>query len=299
MAARGAFRPGGLQVASIMLVRCSRHVRKMHPAEPDRVRGTQVLDRAFELLRLIAQAGAEGATLAVLIERTGLSKPTAYRLVQSLRRQGFVRAGTRRGHYCLGYALFALGAQAGNAGGLRELARPALLRLCERFGDSFFLLVPDGYAVLCLEVQDGQHPVRSYSHTVGGRIPMGVGQGSLAILAHLGRAERTEILQHNAERLRREFGIEVEAVRSVLDSVRRLGFACGVPDRALPAYTGLAVPIVDAGGQVLGAFSCALHRRRMTEARREALAGAMQDEARRLVERAGGLLRLAAHDMPL
>ena len=257
--------------------------------------GTQSLARAFALLRRIAEAGPEGASLAELMAAEGLSRPTAYRLLQALRGQGFVRAAPRRGRYALGYALFALGAQAGNAGGLRELARPALLRLSARFGDSFFLLVPDGYAVLCLEVQDGEHPVRSYSHQVGGRIPMGVGQASLAILAHLGRAERGEILRHNAERLEREFGIEVTVVKGLLDSVRRLGFACGVPDRALPDYTGLAVPIVDPGGQVLGAFSCALHRRRMTDARREALAQAMTDEAARLVTRAGSLLRLEAH----
>lgn len=257
--------------------------------------GTQSLARAFALLRQIAAAGPTGASLAELMAAEGLSRPTAYRLVQALRLQGFVRPAACRGRYVLGYALFALGAQAGNAGGLRELARPALLRLAARFGDSFFLLVPDGYAVLCLEVQDGKHPVRSYSHQVGGRIPMGVGQGSLAILAHLGRGERSEILRHNAERLEREFGIEVAVVKGLLDSVRRLGFACGVPDRALPDYTGLAVPIVDAGGQVLGAFSCALHRTRMTDARRQALADAMQEEARQLLERAGTLLRLEGH----
>lgn len=260
-------------------------------AGPD---GTQSLSRAFALLRHVAAAGPKGASLAELMAAEGLSRPTAYRLLQALRVQGFVRPAPLRGRYCLGYSLFALGAQAGNAGGLRELARPALLRLSARFGDAFFLLVPDGYAVLCLEVQHGEHPARSYSHQVGGRIPMGVGQASLAILAHLGRAERDEILRHNEPRLRREFGIEAEVVRGLLGSVRRLGFACGVPDRALPDYTGLAVPIVDPGGQVLGAFSCALHRHRMTQPRREALAQAMKEEAERLVARAGGLLRLEA-----
>ena len=68
-----------------------------------------------------------------------------------------------------------------------------------------------------------------------------------------------------------------------LPSVRRLGYASGLVDKRLPGYTGLAVPILASDGQPLGALSCALARPRMTDTRRQALAQAMQDEARRLV----------------
>lgn len=254
--------------------------------------GTQSLERAFCLLRAIAAGGEAGVSLQALCAASDWSRVTTYRLLQALRRQGFVRNGAQRGHYLLGYALFALGAQAGNASGLRELVRPALLRLSARFGDSFFLLVPDGYQVMCLEVLHGEQPVRSYSQAVGGQIPMGVGQGSQVLLAHMGKRERAEILQHNAAQLRLDYGLDAQLIAGTLDSVRRLGFACGLPDRRLPGYTGLAVPIVDAGGQVLGALSCALARPRMTAARRTALAGAMAEEVRGLLLKADGLLRL-------
>jgi DNA-binding IclR family transcriptional regulator len=260
------------------------------------VGGTQSLDRAFQLLRLLAAAGAQGADPSELAAACGCSRPTLYRLLQALRRQGFVRRGQLRGRYELGYELFALGAQAANAGGLRELARPALLRLAQRFGDSFFLLVPDGYHVLCLDLLAGKQPVRSYSAAVGGRIPMGVGQASQVLLAHLPRAERNEILQHNRAVLRLDYGLDAGLIAASLDSVRRLGFASGLGDRRLPGYTGLAVAIVDAGGQVLGALSCALARPRMTETRRRALAAAMQEEAQNLLQRAQGLLR--AYSLP-
>jgi len=260
------------------------------------VGGTQSLDRAFQLLRLLAAAGAQGAAPSELAAACGCSRPTLYRLLQALRRQGFVRRSQLRGRYELGYELFALGAQAANAGGLRELARPALLRLTQRFGDSFFLLVPDGYHVLCLDLLAGKQPVQSYSAAVGGRIPMGVGQASQVLLAHLPRAERNEILQHNRAVLRLDYGLDAELIAASLDSVRRLGFASGLGDRRLPGYTGLAVAIVDAGGQVRGALSCALARPRMTETRRRALAVAMQEEAQNLLQRAQGLLR--AYSLP-
>ncbi|MBU2323027.1 MAG: helix-turn-helix domain-containing protein, partial [Gammaproteobacteria bacterium] len=123
--------------------------------------GTQSLERAFLLLRVIAAAGQRGASLDELRTSADCSQATAYRLLQYLRRQGFVRPAAQRGRYVLGYELFALGAQAGNASALREYARPALLRLAQRFGDSFFLLVADGYQVLCLDMLAGALPVQS------------------------------------------------------------------------------------------------------------------------------------------
>lgn len=258
------------------------------PANPAQIPGTQSLERAFALLRAIAAAGEEGATLADLCNTCGGTRTTTYRLLQALRQQGFVRPARQRGRHLLGFELFALGARAGNPGGLRDLARPALLRLAARFGDSFFLLVPDGHAVLCLEMQGGQQPVRSYSQAVGGRIPMGVGQGSQVLLAHMSRAERRDILRHNAAVLRLDYGLDAEVVAATLDSVRRLGFACGLPDRRLPGYTGLAVPIVGAGGQVLGALSCALSRPRMTAERRQALAAAMAEEVDAMLRKVQG-----------
>lgn len=64
--------------------------------------------------------------------------------------------------------------------------RPVLLRLAQRFGDSFFLLVADGHQVLCLDMLTGELPVQGYSGAVGGRIPMG--GPSLAGAAGLARA---------------------------------------------------------------------------------------------------------------
>ncbi|UZZ09730.1 IclR family transcriptional regulator [Ectopseudomonas mendocina] len=244
--------------------------------------GTQSLERAFLLLRVIAATGQQGASLDDLRAALGCSQATAYRLLQYLRRQGFVRGAPQRGRYVLGYELFALGAQAGNASALRERARPVLLRLAQRFGDTFFLLVADGHQVLCLDMLAGQLPVQSYSGTVGGRIPMGVGQASQVLLAWLGRSERNEILAHNAATLRLDYGLEVQRIAASLPSVRRLGYASGVMDTRLPGYTGLAVPILGADGRPLGALSCALARARMTEARRETLAQLMSKEAQQL-----------------
>ena len=64
-------------------------------------------------------------------------------------------------------------------------------------------------------------------------------------------------------------------------------FASGLVDRRLPGYTGLAVPILDAAGQAIGALSCALARPRMTDARRQALVQAMTQEAQQVARHLG------------
>jgi DNA-binding IclR family transcriptional regulator len=244
-----------------------------------------MLDRSFEILQAIAARGELGASIEVLIAETRLSRATLYRLLKAMKSYGFVRLPRVRGHYFLGYELLTLGAQAGNTGGLRELARPALLRLSDAFQDSFFLFVQDGYYALCLEIQEGGNPTKSFAHCVGGRVLSGVGQGSLALLSNMPAAKRNDILNHNAPRLLREYGITAAAVREAVTQVDQHGFTCGLADKILPLYTGVAVPIRDTDGAPIGALSSALLTARLTPTYQQRLVEAMHREAKVIAER--------------
>ncbi|MBD1601609.1 IclR family transcriptional regulator [Pseudomonas typographi] len=238
-----------------------------------------MLDRSFEILQAIAARGELGASIETLSAETQLSRATLYRLLKAMKSYGFVRLPRLRGHYFLGYELLTLGAQAGNTGGLREHARPALMRLSEAFQDSFFLFVQDGYYALCLEIQEGRNPTKSFVHCVGSRVLSGVGQGSLALLSNMPAAKRNEILNHNAPRLLREYGIAVARLREAVTDVRRQGYTCGLSDKILPLYTGVAVPIRGTEGTAMGALSSALLTSRLTEPYQSRLVAAMQREA--------------------
>lgn len=251
--------------------------------------GTQMLDRSFEILQAIAARGELGASIETLSVETRLSRATLYRLLKAMKSYGFVRLPRVRGHYFLGYELLTLGAQAGNTGGVRELARPALMRLSEAFQDSFFLFVQDGYYALCLEIQEGCNPTKSFAHCVGSRVLSGVGQGSLALLSNMPTAKRNEILNHNAPRLLREYGITAQALREAVTQVRCQGYTCGLSDKILPLYTGVAVPIRPTDGAPAGALSSALASVRLTEPYQQRLVEAMQREAGVIAERMGTL----------
>lgn len=249
-----------------------------------------MLDRSFEILQAIAARGEHGASIETLSAETQLSRATLYRLLKAMKSYGFVRLPRLRGHYFLGYELLSLGAQAGNTGGLRELARPALLRLSEAFQDSFFLFVQDGYYALCLEIQEGGNPTKSFAHCVGARVLSGVGQGSLALLSHMPAAKRNEILNHNAPRLLREYGIDTAAVREAIDQVSQQGYTCGLTDKILPLYTGVAIPIRGTEGAPLGALSSALLTSRLTDTYQQRLVAAMHREAEGITERLSPVL---------
>jgi DNA-binding IclR family transcriptional regulator len=247
--------------------------------------GTQTLDRSFEILQAIAARGEQGASIEALSAETRLSRATLYRLLKAMKAYGFVRLPRLRGPYFLGYELLTLGAQAGNIGGLRECARPALMRLSEAFQDSFFLFVQDGYYALCLEIQEGHTPTERFAHYVGSRVLSGVGQGSLALLSDMPNAKRNEILNHNAPRLLREYGIAAAQVREAVTQIRQQGYTCGLSDKILPLYTGVAVPIRGAEGEPLGALSSALPTTRLTRPYRTRLVAAMQREAQSIAQR--------------
>ncbi|MFI0471890.1 IclR family transcriptional regulator [Halomonas sp. HMF6819] len=252
--------------------------------------GPSTLLHAMQILQVTAQGAHRGAGIDDYLDALNVSRPTLYRLLKSLKEQGFLRSSTQRGRYLLGYELLVLGAQAGNGAGLRDLARPRMLSLAQSLGDSFYLFARDGVNAVCLEVQNGAYPVGSFVRATGGRVPLGVGQASIALLACLPEGERDEILAINASLLEREYAISICAVKTEIDHLHEHGFSRGVEGSLLPEFAGLAVPILDHSGHPLGALSCSMLKSRMTDAHRQDVLAHMKKETLELVNQAHGLL---------
>jgi DNA-binding IclR family transcriptional regulator len=239
---------------------------------------TSTVQRAFAVLRALAVTQVKGGRVTDLAKATGLTQATTHRLLKSLVAEHVVEQDAQSRLYRLGLDLFALAAQAGNAMDLRALCRPSLLRLGASLGDTIFLLVRSGFDAVCLDRNEGPFPIRSFTGDVGGRVALGIGQGSLAILAFLPEAEREEVIRFNLPRVR-EFGVFDEVyLRTEIEKVRELGYA-GRNTGLLEGMAGVAVPVLDREGRAVAALSVGTISTRLSDDRLPTVVQLLQREA--------------------
>lgn len=244
----------------------------------DPVPALSSLRRAIGLLRILSEAEAAGIRLKDLADAAGCSQPAAHRALQDFIAEGLVEqvAGGKR--YRLALDFFVLAARAGQADGLRDLARPALLRLSATLSDTIFLLVRNGYDAVCLDRVEGPFPIRSFSGDIGGKIPLGLGQGSLVILAYLPETERESVIRFNMPRLLDRGLLDEAALRIALDRARADGWV-DLNSGLIPGMAGVAVPVFDAQGRVVAALSVGTLAERLKDDRLANVVGLLQAEA--------------------
>jgi DNA-binding IclR family transcriptional regulator len=235
--------------------------------------------RAFALLRALADVQAEGGRVTHLAKATGQTQATTHRLLQTLVAENVVEQDARTKRYRLTIDFFALAARAGDAMDLRALCRPALLRLSASLGDTIFLLVRSGFDAVCLDRSEGPFPIRSFTGDIGGRVALGVGQGSMAILAMLSEAEREEVIRFNLPRVR-DFGVLDEVyLRTEVERVRQQGYAARSTG-LLEGMAGVGVPVLDCHGRAIAALSVGTIASRLNDERLPTVVELLQREAR-------------------
>jgi DNA-binding IclR family transcriptional regulator len=244
-------------------------------------RGVSSLHRAVEIVKALAGSAETGLRVSELCRQLGQTQATTHRLLQQLIDEGLVEQGAQTKLYRLSIEFFALAARAGDNGGLRELCRPALLRLGASLGDSVFLLVRSGFDAVCLDRCEGPFPIRTFTGDIGGRVPLGVGQGALAILAHLPPAEQDEVMRYNVPRIRHLGALDEVFLRTEAAKARAQGFA-NTNSGLIEGMAGAAVPVFDRNQRVVAALSVGTLANRLNAERLPVVIELLQREARAL-----------------
>lgn len=240
--------------------------------------GAQSVERALALLPLVGRGGEAGATLATLVRASGLNKPTVRRLLIAMIRAGLVEQDDGR-RYHLGPAAYVLGTLAARRHGLVEQAMDSLRRISAQCGDTSFVSTRNGDWALCLHRHEGDHPVRSHALQTGDQNPLGVGAGSLAMLAALPEAEREAMIL----RLAPDYAAWPDYTPDVLHADVAATQAAGIalnPGRVHPSSWGMGVALRFPDGRVAGALSIAAVDSRMRADRQPELAALLLREAR-------------------
>lgn len=215
--------------------------------------GVQSVERAFELLEVIARNGGEAA-LSELAADTPLPLPTIHRLLRTLVGVGYVRQLPNR-RYSLGPRLIRLGEVANRQ--LGALATPLLKDLVDRLGESANIAVLDGDMVTYIAQVQSTHSMRMVTE---------VGRRAMLHFSGMGKAILSVLDDERVQRLVAQAGMpaktpntittlgklftEIEAAReqgyAVDDQEQELGvrcFAVPVPGAPTPMAISVSGPV--------------------------------------------------------
>ena len=245
-------------------------------AESKSQSGAQSIERAVDVMRRVAEAGVHGVRLTDLVNATGLKQPTVSRLIGALMREGLVEQDSESRRFYLGVEAFALGAIASARFGIHKLALDALLQLAAATEDSAFLSIPRDTVSICLHREEGAFPIRTQVLKAGDRYPLGVGAGSLAILAAMPDADVERVIAKNASRVAEAFPSHSPSrLRQLVAETRSAGFAVN-SGLIVSGSWGIGVAVIGADGKPAGALSVAAIESRMGEQRRRGVASMLQ-----------------------
>ena len=143
------------------------------------------MDKAVVILSFLSEGGP--ATLAEVVEGTGLPRPTAYRLLSALEAHRLV--GRVGGRYALGLRLLGWGSKAVGLD-LIEAARPVLVALRDETGESTQFYVREGDRRVCVaSVERASGGLRD-TVPVGAVLPLDRGSGGKVLIAWMEDRER-------------------------------------------------------------------------------------------------------------
>lgn len=200
--------------------------------------------RAAAMLLLLGRAGVEGAALKDLAEELDDAKPPVLRCLQSLIEFGFAEQ-VARGRYRLGPSIFSLARSEGAVQVEIARWRSVLDELAEGLGQTVYLVRRAGFDITVVDKQVGTSPVQALVSAIGGRLPMGVGAGSIAILSTFDRPKWMEIVKRNAAKYSK-WNLDADIVSKHVDQATIRGYAYD-SGLLIPELAGLSVPIRERG----------------------------------------------------
>ncbi len=237
-------------------------------SSPNR-KGAQSIQRAISLLRVVARRNDQGAPLSKIAGEAGLHVSTAHRMLSALVHEGLITYDPLSKFYHLGLELFLLGASAQQFS-IRNQFRNALDRIADETGDTVFLLIRSGNDALCLDRVEGKFPIRTIMVDIGARRPLGIGAGSLALIAFLSEDRLEEILSANSSRYPQYKHLTVGDIRNLISLSRQAGY---VVSEGLfhEGVTSIGVPILNRQKEITAAITVSSISQRMDERRRQAI----------------------------
>lgn len=215
----------------------------------------RAVDRAITILRCF-EVRTPIMSVAQIQAAVGLSRPTVYRLLETLEVLGMVQAEGNPQRYRLAHGVMQL-ARVWLAGlSISEVAQPIVQAVRDQTGETAALFVTRGDLRLCI-LEYRSHEVLAMYRGVGDTGPLVQGASGKAILAFMGEARQSSLVGGLS-------GADRKQLAADLKQARRDGFAISRGE-VFAGAVAVAAPIFDQSGEVAGSLGVFGPESRMTD----------------------------------
>ncbi len=253
----------------------------------DKVPSTYVIKPVFKALRVLKCLGDAGRELPLveICRLVRLPKPTVYKYLQTLKEAGFVLYDPECECYWLGPNAWSLGRTVDPSLRVREVARPIMQQLRDRFGETINLGVLHGDEVVYLEMAISRQALRLQA-TIGAHDPAYTTSLGRAMIAFLPPERwKKHIPRHLHARTSRTITSH-DALHAELIATRKRGYAVERGENEEGALC-IGAPIFDQDGNVIAAISLSAPASRISPAHEGEVAQAIVRAAREVSDRLG------------
>ncbi|MFC4273858.1 IclR family transcriptional regulator [Achromobacter aloeverae] len=241
--------------------------------ESEAAGGPGALRRGLRIL-LHLQRSTRPLGPAEIARAVEMTRPTVYRLLDILEGEGFVRRDESGKAFLASAPEVDVGSEW--ALFIRRM-KPIMERIAVQTGNAVFLSRRDHRSLICLHREIGSHPVQILSLQIGGRSPLGVGAGGIAMLGALSLRERDEVMAANAAEYLEWGNLHVSTIRKLIENCRARGYSV-VGNYALQGVLAVGIAIAGNARRPVTALSVTAPHDRLPLQRQREVAALMRGE---------------------
>jgi DNA-binding IclR family transcriptional regulator len=243
------------------------------------------LELGLRVLECFDRDAVDAMSLSEIARRIGVSRSSAFRLVHTLDRLGYLVREDESKTYRLGSRVMSLGYAFLSSKDIAELARPELRRLRAVTRCSTHLGILDGRDVLYIARYAAHEPAATMI-AAGARLPAHATTMGRMLLAHQPPSYLVEHFSEPLARFTDRTPTTLDALRALLDDDRARGYAVS-HSHFESGIASIAAPVFDAGGDVAAAINVSIPETATDERFDTAVRDAVCEAARTISRLAG------------